>query len=160
MNGMTVALFLLTMLAGACGAVCRFWIDTAVKKLMKRQYGADLAHSTQRLHHLMNKWPKFEFLGTVPLGTVVVNVSACLFVGLVAGIAASAVGSQAWFAPFHTIVSTGFLGGYSTFSTASLEGFRLFESGHPLKGLGHAGGMLVASLIMVTLGYALGTLFE
>lgn len=158
MSGMSVTVFLLTMFAGALGAVCRFVIDTAVKNALKRTYGSDLAHSTPRLHQLMKKWPKFEFLGTVPLGTVVVNVSACLLVGLLAGVAASAVASQPWFTPFHTIVSTGFLGGYSTFSTASLEGFRLFESGHPLKGIAHAGGMLIASLIMVILGFALGSL--
>lgn len=158
MSGMTVTVFLLTMFAGALGAVCRFMIDTAVKNAMKHRYGADLTHSTPRLHRLMNKWPKFEFLGTVPLGTVAVNVSACLLVGLLAGVAVSAVADQPWFAPFHTILSTGFLGGYSTFSTASLEGFRLFESGHPLKGIAHAGGMLIASLIMVVLGFALGKL--
>lgn len=162
--------FLLAVLFGGIGAVCRFLVDTGVKNAMKRRYGV-AGKPTARLRHLMDRWPKFEFLGTVPMGTMVVNLSACLLVGLVAGIfgsllaglptasAASAAAAHAQgLSEARYILSTGFLGGYSTFSTASVEGYRLFESGHPFKGLGHAGGMLVGSLLLVALGFALGSL--
>jgi CrcB protein len=111
--------FLLLVVCGGLGAVCRFLVDSAINKR----------------NHL-----KF------PLGTIVVNVTACFLLGLLTGIVAAHVGSDVAVA-VKLILGTGFLGGYSTFSTASLEGFRQIQVGHYGFALLHTGGILILSLI-------------
>jgi fluoride exporter len=59
----------------------------------------------------------------VPLGTLVVNVSGSLVAGVVAGLAAT----YALPAEVRTIVAGGYLGAYTTFSTAMYETARLIE---------------------------------
>ncbi|MFC7403862.1 fluoride efflux transporter FluC [Georgenia alba] len=114
----------LTALAGGFGAAARFLVDTLVAR-----------HS--RL--------------SVPLGTLVVNVSSCFLLGLVTGwLVGHTPGS-----PLVAILGVGLLGGYSTFSTASVEGVRLIREGRPWSALVHAGGMLAGSLVASVLGLAL-----
>ena len=113
-----------TMLLGGLGAACRFLVDTEVN----------------RRNHL-----------SIPLGTIVVNVSACLLMGLLTGWSLSHVGSD----QVRTLLGSGFLGGYSTFSTASVEGVRLLREGDPLHAVTHTGGMLVLSMAATFLGYVL-----
>ena len=60
-----------------------------------------------------------------PVGTFVINVSGSLLLGLVAGSVMFADGSPTW----QTIAGTGFCGGYTTFSTASVETVRLIQRG-------------------------------
>ena len=82
-----------------------------------------------------------------PLGTVVINVTGAFALGLVAGwLLTGPLGTVG------TIVGTGFLGGYTTFSTASVEGARLLRAGRGWSALTHAGGMLLAGLLAAALG--------
>ncbi|MCI1984537.1 MAG: CrcB family protein [Bifidobacteriaceae bacterium] len=117
--------FLLLSLCGGLGAVCRFEVDSVV-----------------------NKHNRLKF----PLGTIVVNVTACFLLGLLTGIVATHVSPAATAAAVKLILGTGFLGGYSTFSTASVEGFRQLQMGHYGYALLHTGGMLVLSLIAGLIG--------
>lgn len=122
--------FFLMALCGGLGAVVRFLVDSAINK-------------RNRL--------------SVPLGTVVVNVTACFLLGLLTGLVSDlAAQNPALSASLATILGTGFLGGYSTFSTASVEGFREFERGRVWRGVAHAGGMLVLCLMAGALGLLLG----
>ena len=122
--------FFLMTLCGGLGAVARFLIDSAINK-------------RNRL--------------SIPLGTIAVNVTACFLLGLLTGLLSDlAAQNPAVSANLTTILGTGFLGGYSTFSTASVEGFRQFEQGHPWRGAAHAGGMLTLSLTAAALGLLLG----
>jgi CrcB protein len=50
-------------------------------------------------------------------------------------------------------VTTGFCGGYTTFSTFSLETFRLFHSGMRLTALAYIAASLVCWLASVWLGH-------
>ena len=77
-----------------------------------------------------------------PLGTLVINVTASLALGLLVGWVMFGSGSS----ELKAVLGTGFLGGYSTFSTASVEGARLVRAGRPWAGVAHAGAMLVVSL--------------
>jgi CrcB protein len=118
--------FLLLAICGGLGAVCRFLVDSAI-----------------------NKRNRLKF----PIGTIVVNVTACFLLGLITGIVAAHAGPAA--AQIKLILGTGFLGGYSTFSTASVEGFRQIQVKHYGCALLHTGGMLVLSLIAGLLGLAI-----
>ena len=86
----------------------------------------------------------------VPAGTFVVNVTACFLLGLVAGGLTS--GSEV-----GEVLGVGFLGGYSTFSTASVEAARLLRAGRARAAVLHAAAMLAASLTTAYLGLTLTT---
>ena len=66
---------------------------------------------------------KSRMSGAIPWGTILINVSGSLLLGFAAGLAAGQMLSEEWF----LIVGTGFLGGYTTFSTASFETVRLVQ---------------------------------
>ncbi|WEV66986.1 CrcB family protein [Bifidobacterium sp. ESL0769] len=83
-----------------------------------------------------------------PCGTIAVNFTACLAMGLVAGWCATHVGLTT----LQYLLASGFLGGYSTFSTASVEGAKLANGGKPLWAFVHTAGMMVISLALLMLG--------
>jgi fluoride exporter len=66
-----------------------------------------------------------RYPGSFPVGTLLVNVSGSLAAGIVAGLAADVIVPSA----FRTIIAGGFLGAYTTFSTAMYETMRLLEEG-------------------------------
>jgi len=90
---------------------------------------------------------------SVPAGTVVVNVTACFLLGVVTGWVAHHVGAD----QVGPVLGVGFLGGYSTFSTASVEGARLVRAGRVRAAVLHAGGMLVLSVAAAWAGVAVGS---
>jgi len=114
---------ILVALAGGLGAAARFLVDGAVQRRRP---------------------------SSTPLGTLVVNTSACLLIGLLTGWASGRVDSTV-----VAVLGIGFLGGYSTFSTASVEAARFLLSGRIGSALGHAFGMLALGLGAGWLGIAL-----
>ena len=92
-----------------------------------------------------------RWAAAIPLGTIAVNLTACFLLGLLTGLAASGP-SQ-----LRTVAGTGFLGGYSTFSTASLEGARLLLDGRGGAALAHALAMTAGALAMALIGAGLGS---
>jgi CrcB protein len=63
--------------------------------------------------------------GPFPLGTLVINVSGSILLGLLLGLAAT----QRVPDDIVTWLGTGFLGAYTTFSTFTFETLRLLEDG-------------------------------
>ncbi|MWB99476.1 fluoride efflux transporter FluC [Agromyces seonyuensis] len=112
---------LLAALAGGLGAAARFLVDTFVAR-----------------------WNRTSF----PLGTIVVNTTACFLLGLLTGWTAAVTAPGA----VAAIFGVGFLGGYSTFSTAMVEGARLVRQRRPWAAIAHSGGMLVLGLGAAALG--------
>jgi CrcB protein len=88
--------------AGAVGAAARFVVDHLVTSSARRLDGV---------------------AGRVPWGTIVVNVSGAFAAGMVAAAATGSLLS----AEVATIVAGGFLGAYTTFSTAMYETLRLAD---------------------------------
>ncbi|MGU3431557.1 fluoride efflux transporter CrcB [Actinomycetes bacterium M1A6_2h] len=60
-----------------------------------------------------------------PVGTFVINVAGSLILGVVAGLVMFSGQPSAW----QSVVGTGFCGGFTTFSTASVETVRLIQNG-------------------------------
>ena len=85
----------------------------------------------------------------LPVGTLVINVAGSLLLGFFVrlGLDTSAVSPEVRF-----FLTTGFCGGFTTFSTFSYETFRLVEDAE----YGTAGFYVVASVVLSLLGCALG----
>lgn len=94
-----------------------------------------------------------QAVGAAPWGTMTINLSGSLVSGLLTGLAASSVLPGPWLA----VVGTGFLGGYTTFSTASVETVRIFQERRWLPGIGVGLGTLVAAVGLAGLGLWLGS---
>ena len=67
-----------------------------------------------------------------PFGTIVVNVTGALLMGLLAGYGQSEPGKLLFSEPARTFLMIGVLGGYTTFSSFSLQTFLLMEQGNLL----------------------------
>jgi CrcB protein len=89
-----------------------------------------------------------------PVGTALVNVTGSLLLGFVTGLALTKVLPPEW----HAILGTGFLGGYTTFSTASFETVRLIQNRRPGAALASSLGMLVGCAAAAALGLWAGSL--
>lgn len=87
---------------------------------------------------------------TFPWATVLINVTGSFALGLLIGLGAG----DRWL----QIAGTGFLGGYTTFSTASIETAGLLLERRPLAAAVNAMGVLVACVGAASAGFALGTL--
>jgi CrcB protein len=85
-----------------------------------------------------------------PVGTTVVNVTGSFLLGLVTGLATSQLMPHQW----QMVASSGFLGGYTTFSTASLETVRLIENRRYVAAACNGLGMLIAGTAAAALGFA------
>jgi CrcB protein len=90
---------------GAVGAVARVIVSTGVAR-----------------------WTGEEF----PFGTIVVNVTGALIMGMLAGYGQSEPGKLVFSEPARTFLMIGVLGGYTTFSSFSLQTFLLLEQGNLL----------------------------
>ncbi|MCU1480215.1 MAG: chromosome condensation protein CrcB [Subtercola sp.] len=88
-----------------------------------------------------------------PVATTVINVTGSFLLGLVTAVSLSAVLDSNW----ALIIGTGFLGGYTTFSTASFETVRLVQSRRYAAALSNGLGMLVVSVAAAALGYWIGS---
>ena len=86
----------------------------------------------------------------VPYGVLLVNVSGSLLLGLVLGAGAPAGVGLA--------VGAGFCGGFTTFSTASLDAVRLARQGRVLTASAYAAGTLLLTLLAGAAGLLLGRL--
>jgi len=90
-----------------------------------------------------------------PFGTVVVNLTGSFLLGLLVGL----VTYQGLDADVRTVVGTGFIGAYTTFSSFSYDTFGLFEDGVTSAALANALGSVAAGLALATAGFALAGLF-
>lgn len=127
MRDVSPLLFVAVALAGGAGAACRFVLDGLVRSRTS---------------------------GDNPLGTMVVNVSGSLLLGVLTGLGLAHLASD----ELVLVLGTGLLGGYTTFSTASMETVRLLQAGRYAASLLAGLGMLAASVAAAGLGLWLGAL--
>lgn len=96
---------LLIFIGAGLGGISRYWLSYAIYQLLGRSF---------------------------PFGTLIVNVSGCFLVGLLFILSVDRFGHIG--PQFRSLLLIGFLGGYTTFSTFSLETVNLFENGAWLSG--------------------------
>jgi fluoride exporter len=87
-----------------------------------------------------------------PWETFAINVSGSFAIGLLFTLFVETVGVPGW---LRTGVLVGFLGSFTTFSTFSLESYRLIEDGAVGLALANALGSVVACLVAVYAGIVL-----
>jgi len=75
---------------------------------------------------LVTRWMGNQF----PFGTVVVNVTGAILMGLLAGYGETEPGRLIFSPGARTFLMIGVLGGYTTFSSFSLQTFLLMEQGN------------------------------
>lgn len=88
--------------------------------------------------------------GGFPLGTLAANGLGGLLIGV----------AMVWFARspddlLRLLLVTGFLGGFTTFSSFSAESLGLLQRGQPLLALAHTAAHLLGALACTALGFAL-----
>lgn len=99
--------YLLVFIAGGAGAALRLWVDSWVKALVSRLWQVSM-----------------------PLGTFFINVTGSFLLGCLTGLLAAhsrpIPGAETFVITENLtlILGVGFLGGYTTFSTALLETLR------------------------------------
>ena len=116
---MSVLVWTGVVLIGGAGSVLRFYVDGVVSSASGRQF---------------------------PYGTLVVNLSGAVILGLLAGLA---VGGDA-----YLLAGTAAVGSYTTFSTWMLETQRMSEE----RARGKVAANIVVSLVLGVAAAALGNL--
>lgn len=94
---------------------------------------------------IRHRWPT-----RLPVATIVVNVTGSTVIGALAG-AHLYLGLAA---DWQLVAATGFCGGYTTFSTATVETLRLVEAGDRGRAVVNALGTAVLTVAGVALGLA------
>lgn len=111
--------------------------------------GSMARHGINHLIHQRN------LSSTFPLGIFIINVLGSCVIGAVAGVVAS--GRWHWSYNARVFVLVGVLGGFTTFSSFSLDTLALFRDGHIGQAVWNVFGQVSLSLAGVWLGYRLGS---
>lgn len=91
--------------------------------------------------------------GAFPYGTFAVNILGSLLFGLVWGFSEERLS----FSPeMRTIILTGFMGAFTTFSTFAFESTSMLRTGQLLPFAANVGGQVVVGFTLLWLGLALG----
>ena len=125
-------------IAGGFGASARLIVDGLITVRLARRAGPGQP----------------DRLSSFPVGTTMINVVGSLLLGLAFGFTEGESITQRW----ELIIGTGFLGGFTTFSTASLETVRLLGRGRWWAATACGLGMLVCAVAMAAMGFAVGSL--
>lgn len=115
-------------LGGGAGAALRYVLDVAMSSRWRRPF---------------------------PLATFLINVSGSLVLGLLVGWFYAGAAKPGWSLAV-SVIGTGLLGGYTTFSTASYDTLRLGREGRVVMALAYAVGTMAATIAAAASGLWLG----
>jgi fluoride exporter len=97
-------------------------------------------------------WISLRMIHELPIATLIVNVSGSFLIGLVAILLIQRHPNATTF--WLPLLVAGFLGGYTTFSSFSLETLALFQAGK----IAYALAYILASVVLCLLGVWLGAI--
>lgn len=117
---------LLVALGGAVGGLARFWLSDIVARTAGE---------------------------TFPWGTLAVNVSGALAIGILAGLIFSPTDGAAQLPSLWLPLITGVLGSYTTVSAFSLQTLALAQHGHAARAVLNIVGSVVLCLSAVAAGF-------
>jgi fluoride exporter len=119
--------YLWVALGGAIGSVARFWLSGVVAR---------------------------HFGETFPWGTLLVNVTGSMLIGFLATLAGP---DGRWLAPsgFRPFILAGVLGGYTTFSSFSLQTLTLVQGGEWMRAAANTLASVLGCLVAVWLGHVM-----
>lgn len=101
--------------------------------------------------HGVNTWSAAAFGLGFPWGTVIVNILGSFLMGVIAGAAAHGL---PMFPYARTLIATGFLGAFTTFSTFSLDAVSLWQRGETTAAALYVLGSVVAGAFALLAGLA------
>ena len=104
--------------------------------------------------YLLDGWIQDRTRGAFPWGTFTVNVSGCLLLGALTGLGLY----HDFDATTRTVLGTGGLGAYTTFSTFTFETIRLAEEGALDEAFRNAAAGILVGLAAASAGLALTAL--
>lgn len=102
--------------------------------------------------YLLGRFVAERVSSQFPLGTLLINITGAFLIGLLSALAGHKVISTSQ----QVILATGFLGGYTTFSTMSWEGIQLVRGGSTTNGMLYLSGSVALGLVCATLGLVVG----
>ncbi|MCC7044419.1 MAG: fluoride efflux transporter CrcB [Acidobacteria bacterium] len=106
--------------------------------------------------HALNGWVlRLNLIPGFPAGIFLVNVVGSAAIGLLAGLIAS--GRLQVSPDVRTFLMVGILGGFTTFSSFSLDTIALLRTGQPGMAALNVFGQLALSLAAAAIGYRLGS---
>ncbi len=114
------------LIGGAIGSLARFGLSTGVNQLLPKNF---------------------------PWGILVVNVLGCFIIGL---LATALVGRYELSVFWRAAIFIGFLGGFTTFSSFSLDTMTLLQSGAVVAATTNIVASLFFSLIATAVGIVVG----
>lgn len=88
----------------------------------------------------------------LPFGTLLANLIGCFLIGFLSGVLTQKWGASA---QLQTILLTGFLGGFTTFSAFSLEAVSMLEQGDTARALIYMGVQVLFCLCLCFAGLLL-----
>jgi CrcB protein len=106
------------------------------------------------LRFAIAQWTGARWGWTFPWGTLAVNITGSLAIGLVMTLLLARGADPT----YRLLLVTGFLGGYTTFSAFSFETLALLEARRWEAGALYIGGSVGLGLLATALGLALGRL--
>lgn len=107
----------------------------------------------------LSDWLLAKYGAAFPLGTLAVNVSGCLVIGIFAALTGPE-GPLITSPLARQVVMLGVLGGYTTFSSFGLQTYDLYVSGEWVRAGLNAVLSLLLCLIAVWLGHVVANLFS
>ena len=114
---------LIVGLGSFCGGALRYYISTLMKSACVQGF---------------------------PWGTLSVNLAGCLLIGLLLGIfSRCGVQSNSW----SLLLTIGFCGGFTTFSTFANESLQMLQSGNTLNLIIYILASVIVGIALVALGY-------
>ena len=115
---------------GALGTICRYWLVTCLEQ---------------------------KYTSTFPFGTLTVNLFGSLMIGFLFGLmSANGIIEEKW----RLLLFIGFLGGFTTFSSFSLENMKLLQNGFSSTAIVYSIASNLFGILLAFLGYFISLKFK